>query len=249
MTNVDHSVRPTTDAQDADLGDQFRSATAKQQIQQIDALIAAGEPGVAVLIEHLRDYQAQGCPVDSIGLVPAVAAKAYHQLYRTGLATDFLKTTFPQGIVPLKSENNVDYQPLQQLLVDEAWEAADKLHNLKLCEAASESALARKWIYFTEVSIVAVADLRTLNALWVAHSGGKFGYSVQREIWLGSGKNWDKLWPKINWKEGITFTRYPGGFTWSLDAPRGHLPLTNQLRGVQAMNALLNHPAWTPDPE
>jgi hypothetical protein len=32
-------------------------------------------------------------------------------------------------------------------------------------------------------------------------------------------------------------------FTWSLDAPEGHMPLINQLRGVRLMDALLRHPA------
>jgi hypothetical protein len=30
-----------------------------------------------------------------------------------------------------------------------------------------------------------------------------------------------------------------------LTAPVGHLPLSNQLRGVRVMEALLCHPAWT----
>lgn len=247
MTNVDSSIRPDVEHQAEDLGEQFRSATEKQQLQLVDALIATDAIGLSVLCDHLKDYLAQGCPVSPIGLVPPVVAKAYHQLYQTGLATAFLKATFPQGIVPLHSQNNVDYLPLQQLLVRQEWEQADKLHNLKLCEAANETALGRKWIYFSEVNSVSITDLRTLNALWMAHSGGKFGYSVQREIWLGCGKNWDKFWPKIHWKDGIVWTRYPGRFNWSLNAPRGHLPLSNQLRGVQVMTALMNHPAWTPD--
>lgn len=247
MTNVDSSIHSHGDRPAADLEAQFRSATEKQQLQLVDSLIAAGESGIDVLLDYLQAYQAQGCPLSPIGLVAPVAAKAYHQLYQTGLAVDRLKQLFPTGIVPLKSASNIDYHPLQQLLIQQAWLEADKLHNLKLCEAASESALQRKWIYFTEVSLLSICDLRTLNALWVAHSDGRFGYSVQREIWLGTGKNWDKFWPKIHWKEGNIWTRYPGGFNWSLDAPRGHLPLSNQLRGVQAMNALLTHPAWTPD--
>jgi hypothetical protein len=28
-----------------------------------------------------------------------------------------------------------------------------------------------------------------------------------------------------------------------MDAPEGHMPLVNQLRGVRLMDALLNHPA------
>ncbi len=260
MTNVDIAARPSSDrpssdnadsglpnAPDrsiADLAAQFRVASEKIQLQLIDQILAIGPDAHPILIDTLLDYTTQGSRVSPIGLVPPVIAKAYHQLDQTGLAADFLKTTFPEGIVPLQSERGVDYQPLQQLLLQQQWEAADKLHNLKLCEAAGGEALARKWIYFSEVNSLPIADLRTLNALWVAHSGSKFGYSVQHEIWLSSGKNCDKLWPKLAWKAGNTWTRYPGQFVWSLDAPRGHLPLSNQLRGVQVIKALMNHPAW-----
>jgi hypothetical protein len=251
MTTVDSSLPMPPNAAVAavpgDLGAQFRSVDAKKQLALVEQLIEAGEPGVQVLTDCLRDYQAQGCPLSQIGIVDPVAAKAYRMLYQAGLAHDFLKAAFPQGIVPLQSGASIDYHPLQELLRQQSWEEADKLNNLKLCEAASEAAQARKWVYFTEVNHIPVADLRTVNALWLAYSDGKFGYSVQREIWLGVNKNWDKFWPKILWKDGNTWTRYPGSFQWDLAAPRGHLPLSNQLRGVQMMNALMNHPAWVPD--
>ena len=53
---------------------------------------------------------------------------------------------------------------------------------------------------------------------------------------------WDQLWPRLGWKQGGVWTRYPRSFTWSLEAPEGHLPLVNQLRGVRLMDALLSHP-------
>ena len=53
----------------------------------------------------------------------------------------------------------------------------------------------------------------------------------------------DQLWPRIGWKREGVWTRYPGSFTWSLEAPEGHMPLINQLRGVRLMDAVLKHPA------
>jgi len=64
-------------------------------------------------------------------------------------------------------------------------------------------------------------------------------------LWLAMGKNWEKLWSLIGWKQGNTWTRYPNEFIWDLTAPKGHLPLSNQLRGVRVISSLLNHPAWT----
>ena len=49
---------------------------------------------------------------------------------------------------------------------------------------------------------------------------------------------YDLLWPRIGWKREGIWTRYPGSFTWSLEAPEGHMPLVNQLRGVRLMDAL-----------
>ena len=148
-------------------------------------------------------------------------------------------------IVLLKSERNIDYSPLEELLKAQDFQAADQITLEKLCELAGVEATQRKWLYFTEVENFPVTDLQTINQLWLNYSEGKFGFSVQREIWLTLGKNWEKLWPKIGWKAGNNWTRYPNEFTWDLSAPKGHLPLSNQLRGVRVMASLLSHPAWT----
>jgi hypothetical protein len=145
----------------------------------------------------------------------------------------------------LRSQRGIDYTSVQQALIQHDFQQADLLTLQKLCELAGSGAAQRQWLYFTEVDNFPSLDLQTLNELWLQYSGGKFGFAVQRELWLGVGKNWERLWPKIGWKSGNNWTRYPNGFTWSLDAPRGHLPLSNQLRGVRVMASLLNHPTWT----
>ncbi|MBD2183627.1 GUN4 domain-containing protein [Planktothrix sp. FACHB-1355] len=149
------------------------------------------------------------------------------------------------SIVSLISERNIDYTPLQQLLAQQDFQAADRMTLQLLCELAGAAAVQRKWLYFTEVEKFPTSDLQTINNLWLANSEGKFGYGVQREIWLSLGKNWEKFWPKIGWKNGNNWTRYPHEFIWDLSAPKGHLPLSNQLRGVRVIASLLSHPAWS----
>lgn len=152
------------------------------------------------------------------------------------------------GIVPLNSERNIDYTPLEQLLAQQEFQAADRMTLELLCQLAGETAMQRKWLYFTEVESFPITDLQAIDNLWLKYSEGKFGFSVQRQIWLSSGKNWEKFWPQIGWKKGNNWTRYPHEFTWNLSAPRGHLPLSNQLRGVRVMASLLTHPAWLSTP-
>ncbi len=221
-----------------ELQDKFSVSPTKNQLQMLPQIVAAGLPGIELLINWLHHQPAEQ-PTIVMGAV-------YQALYQSELpaATEYLDRDFPTGIVPLKSSLGVDYTQLQQLLAQRDWQAADKLTTEKLCELAGVDAVTRKWIYFTEVERLPALDLHTIDALWRCHSEGQFGFSVQREMWLGMGKNWDKLWVKIGWKEGNNWTRYPGAFTWNLTAPKGHLPLSNQLRGVRVISSLLSHPAW-----
>jgi hypothetical protein len=222
---------------------QLASATLTTQLQLLSDLAATGEAGSALFMDYLRDRLGQGDRPDDYILWGTM----YQALRQDGRedVQQFLQDQVPDGVVPLRSDGNVDYRPLFDLLAQQSFEAADRLTIQLLCENAGAAAIARKWLYFTEVDSISVTDLRTIDRLWLAHSQGKFGFSVQRELWLGVRQNWDALWPKIGWRDGNNWTRYPGGFTWDLSAPRGHLPLSNQLRGVRVMAALMKHPAWT----
>ncbi len=236
---TDPKIQDSTSNSDFDsLLKQLIAGSEKNQQELVEKLANSGTEGLKVLMEFLskrRDIPAN-----------LVDGKVYQVLYQSDFpeAKEFLQINFPQGIVPLKSDCNIDYTELQRLLANREFQEADRLTLQKMCELSGEEAVKRKWLYFTEVEKFPIADLQTINNLWLIHSQGKFGFSVQREIWLGLRKNWENLWVKIGWKNGNNWTRYPNEFTWNLDAPRGHLPLSNQLRGVRAISSLLSHPAW-----
>jgi GUN4-like/ARM-like repeat domain, GUN4-N terminal len=221
------------------LASQFWSESEKKQLEMIPALAQAGEAGLSVLMDFLT-----ATPTEPVNLV---AGKAYQLLYQadSDQTREFLQTRFPTGCVPLRSARGIDYRLLQELLAKQDFQTADSLTRQKLCELAGEGAIARKWVYFTEVEAFPDEDLQTIDALWRVHSEGKFGFSVQRKLWISVGGDFPKLWPKIGWKSGNDWTKYPEGFIWSLEAPIGHLPLLNQLRGVRVTASLFSHPAWT----
>ncbi len=223
----------------SDLNARLRSESEKNQLKIISQLVATGEPGLVSLMEWMVSRRSEPANL-AIG-------KAYQAIYsaNTPQTQEFLATNFPNGIVTLKSERNIDYQPLQQLLAQQDFQCADVLTIQKLWELAGEAAVKRKWLYFTEVDSFPNTDLYTLDRLWLLHSEGKFGFSVQRKIWLSVGKDFSQLWGKIGWKANNNWTRYPKEFTWSLDAPRGHLPLSNQLRGVRVIASIFAHPVWS----
>lgn len=218
---------------------QLTSDAEKVQLQSIAPLIAGGSQGWAVLQRYLQEQ--------SLAKPSLVTGKIYQSLYalKDAEVNHFLKQYFPAGVIPLDSARQIDYRPLQLALAEQDFELADNLTREKLCELAGEGAIQRKWLYFTEVERFPSLDLHTINALWWVHSDGKFGFSVQRKLWLSLSKDFVKLWPKIGWKDGNSWTKYPQGFTWSVTAPVGHLPLLNQLRGVRVAASLYAHPVWT----
>jgi hypothetical protein len=239
MTDPTLASVPEASTQIAELARQFQSSPEKKQLQLIPELVSTGDAGLEILMTFLKEQQST--PVNPI------TGLAYQALYDadTSKTKEFLQSYFPTGIVPLRSEAGIDYTSLQQLLVKQDFLSADRLTLEKLCELAGAAAVQRKWLYFSEVENFPITDLQTINTLWLIHSQGKFGFSVQRELWLSLGQNWEKLWQKIGWKTKNNWTRYPHEFTWDLSAPKGHLPLSNQLRGVRVIASLLSHPAWT----
>jgi hypothetical protein len=243
-TNTPPDITSPANATDemAKLLDRLKTESLRNQLDVVRQLSESGEAGQNTLMALLLERKAQ---LESTG-VGVVDGAVYQALFTTKTAKtdEFLSNHFPQGVVPLHSDRGIDYAPLQALLAHQDFQAADRLTLEKLCELAGAQAIQRKWLYFTEVDRFPSTDLQTIDALWRVHSEGKFGYSVQRELWLGLAKDWEKLWAKIGWKSGNNWTRYPQEFIWSLDAPKGHLPLSNQLRGVRVINALLSHPAW-----
>ena len=221
------------------LSGQLRSSALKQQLQIIQILSEVGEVGLKPLMTFLAESRHSNLPTSSQG-------KAYQVLQKnqTPEVQAFLQTHFPDGLIPMPSAQGLDYAQLQKLLAIQAFEAADRLTLQTLCELAGPDAVKRKWLYFTEVENFPSLDLQTIDTLWSIYSENKFGFSKQREIWLSVGQNWESLWTKIAWKTDNNWTRYPHEFIWDLTAPSGHLPLSNQLRGVRVMASLLNHPAW-----
>lgn len=230
---------PSEDEVLENLRSQLQSDSAKKQLSAVHELVSLGDIGISILTDTL--HQRRDAPAT---ILDGKIIQVLHATQRDELK-QLIASQWPHGRVATPSQASIDYEPLQQLLVAQDFEAADRLTLQKLCELAGPDAIKRKWLYFTEVAQFPVQDLLTLDTLWQVYSEGKFGFSRQRQIWQGLGRDWNKFWLRIAWKQDNIWTRYPNEFIWDLSAPDGHLPLSNQLRGVRVMDSLLNHPAWT----
>lgn len=78
----------------------------------------------------------------------------------------------------------MDYSALRDFLAAGDVRKADDETRALLIKMAGSGAQQRGWVYFTEVPTIPAADLQTVDALWRAASNNKFGYSVQKEMWV-----------------------------------------------------------------
>ena len=228
---------PVTAAASADqLLERFLSSSARQRRGLLNQLLQRSQELRPLMAEQLDRLDATGDDW--------AAGTLIQQLLDAddGLSQAF-EQRYPDGWLAVSSGQGIDYAPLQRALARQEFEEADRITSEILRQLAGPAAVKRGYVYYSEVAVFAAVDLESLDRLWVVYSQGRFGFSVQLRLLRSLAGRWDQLWPRLGWKQGGLWTRYPGSFTWSLQAPEGHLPLVNQLRGVRLMDALLQHPA------
>ena len=221
-------------------------------------------------IEELLDQFSSGSPRKQRGFIKTVESRAEEisslgsaalapfapegDDWAAGWILQVLKRHHPEGLAKLIPEHSagwfetpsdfgIDYGPFQNALLSESFEEADRFTSSVLRQLAGPAAELRGYVYFSEVQSIPALDLGTLDRLWIAYSQGRFGFSIQARLLASLGGRFDRLWPRIGWKNDGVWTRYPNSFDWSINAPEGHMPLVIQLRGVRLMDALLTHPA------
>ena len=223
-----------------ELLDRFLSASERQQRSLLAALEARAAELTPLIIGRLAEMDRRGDSWSAGFLVQLLLQEASPEQEQ-----DF-KKRHPQGWLEANSGAGLDYTSLQRHLMDQEFEAADRLTSEHLRQLAGSEALRRGYVYFSEVPSMPSLDLESLDRLWVVYSRGRFGFSVQGRLLMACGGQWERLWSRLGWKKAGVWTRYPRSFQWTLEAPEGHMPLVNQLRGVRLMDALLTHPGLAP---
>ncbi|NEP77296.1 MAG: hypothetical protein F6K39_03390 [Okeania sp. SIO3B3] len=130
--------------------------------------------------------------------------------------------------IPLVSAQAIDYTKLRDLLAAGKWEEADLETDRVMLKVAGRK--SEGWLRYEDVENFSCQDLSTIDKLWVRHSNGKFGFSVQKQIYqsLGSRKDYDNIvWrafgDKVGWRKESEWLRY-GSLTFSDKHYKGHLP-------------------------
>jgi serine/threonine protein kinase len=131
-------------------------------------------------------------------------------------------TSVPDNLI---SSVGVDYSKLKKLLGFKNWGGADK----ETAELILKVASREKEGYLTVENIekFPCEDLHIIDQLWVEYSKGCFGFSVQKRIWQDAKQNLETFGEMVGWRDkgwfGSSWKPYYT-LTFTLDAPKGHLP-------------------------
>jgi predicted NACHT family NTPase len=104
---------------------------------------------------------------------------------------------------------NSKYQKLEELLKTNRWQEADyETYRLMLTTVGKE---AGQYINRSDLENFPCEDLQTLDRLWIKHSHGKWGFSVQKRIWQECGSpmdyndQWEKFGERVGWRKKGNF--------------------------------------------
>ncbi|NEQ28530.1 MAG: GUN4 domain-containing protein, partial [Microcoleus sp. SIO2G3] len=137
----------------------------------------------------------------------------------------------PQALdVPLESERGIDYTRLRDLLAAGKWKEADEETRQKMLEVMAQQ--ERGYLDNEDIEKFPCKDLQTINELWRYYSRDRFGFSVQKRIWIDEGGKpgifdssvYEKFGDKVGWRVNDNWKLY-SELNFSFNDPPGHLPL------------------------
>jgi eukaryotic-like serine/threonine-protein kinase len=131
----------------------------------------------------------------------------------------------------LNSEVGVDYTKLRDYLAAGNWEDADNETYLVMLQAVGRK--EGDYIRSEELLNFPCKDLHTIDRLWVKYSNGRFGFSVQKKIYLSvsgkldhwyDGEAWEKFGDRVGWRINSNWIE-AYEVTFDTLVPVGHLPV------------------------
>jgi predicted NACHT family NTPase len=128
------------------------------------------------------------------------------------------------------SVQNSFYQELENYLQNGQWKEADQETSRLMLQIAGKE--ADQWLRAEDIENFPCENLRAIDKLWVDYSNGKFGFSVQKKVWMDCGgvpgeydwEVYEKFADQVGWRRRV--------HEWSLDeltflmdgSEKAHLP-------------------------
>lgn len=133
------------------------------------------------------------------------------------------------------------YAKLEEYLKNEQWKEADEeTYRLMITTVGK---IEGDWFEAEELSNFPCDELQAIDDLWVKYSNGRFGFSVQKQIYVECGVKpdgaypgddiWEKFGDRVGWCKEGKWLSYPQlRFDVSFSSPKGNLPACVRFRFV-----------------
>ncbi|MDT9318686.1 GUN4 domain-containing protein, partial [Limnospira sp. PMC 1306.21] len=164
----------------------------------------------------------------------AIASQSQSRLesQRKAIASQPKQISKPVPDTRILSSSGFDYSQLNRLLKSGNWKAADEETAKMMLAVAGKT--QRGYLDDDDIKNFPCEDLRIIDGLWVKHSRGRFGFSVQKQIYINCGGKPDGSYPKgddileryadqVGWRVGRSWI-LKSDCTFAAIAPCGHLP-------------------------
>lgn len=207
-----------------------RYQSADEVLQDLNAAVGYGDQ------QDNKDKQESLCemllkssplPPHSLRTSSRLLADSAIAVANTKASVSTSQPTDPPELMPSSSE--VDYSQLCQLLATGKWKEADLETTAILLRVSDRE--QEGWIRAEDFKKFPCQDLHTLDQLWVKYSKGRFGYSVQKQVWdsVGAKNNIDYMtWccfgDRLGWRMKGNWLNYSDLIFDPNIAPPGHLP-------------------------
>jgi len=128
------------------------------------------------------------------------------------------------------------YTQLEDLLKTQQWREADKeTYRLMITTVGKDE---EQYFDGADLENFPCEDLRTLDQLWVKYSSGKWGFSVQKQIWqecnsspMSLDDEWKKFGDRVGWRKDNDWVNY-NNLTFDLQKSlKGEFP-ANSVTGL-----------------
>jgi len=129
-----------------------------------------------------------------------------------------IQRTFSQG---LSSEFGIDYTKLRDLLARKKWKEADQQTWDVLCQVLGQP--LGYYLKNSDIDNLPCEDLWTIDRLWVKYTDGRFGFTVQKQIYQEVGEDYPSFCDRVAWPVHNP-PNLESVLKFNLKAPLGHLP-------------------------
>ena len=123
--------------------------------------------------------------------------------------------------IELLSDVGADYSKLRDLLATGKWKEADEETREVMIKVVGRE--KEGWLNETSINKLPCTDLLTVDRLWLDYSKGRFGFSVQKNIYEEVARDWEEMGDRVGWREGGKWLTI-SSLNYDLNAPIGHLP-------------------------